>query len=125
MPENFSVKPTSQTAFTEVFSAYESAVSHQIGACQVIDDLLYISVGDAQRPANSQLLDNLQGKIIRMTLEGAPVKDNPFYQDDEVKNASNFIWAYGLRNPFGLHAVGNRLYAVDNGLKLDRFLEVT
>jgi glucose/arabinose dehydrogenase len=124
IPEVFSLQPTSHVAFTEVFAAYESGLSHQIGSCQIRDDLLYVSVGESWQPFKSQQLDTVQGKILRMTLDGKPVPDNPFYQNEDVNNAANYVWAYGLRNPFGLKLVGGQMFVADNGAQIDRFLEV-
>ncbi len=59
-----------------------------------------------------------------MTLDGRPVRDNPFYSDDDYTKAANYVWAYGLRNPFGLKMVEGRLFVADNGQSIDRFLEV-
>ena len=70
-------------------------------------------------------MDSLLGKILRMTLDGRPASENPFYQDDDTTNAQNYIWALGLRNPFGLNIANDRVFVADNGLGIDRFLEVT
>lgn len=124
-PGTFEIRPGSERAFTDVFAPYESGPSHQIGECAVHNDVLYVSIGDGfKSPLNSQQLDSLQGKIIRMDLNGKPVPTNPFYADSDVQKARNYIWAYGLRNPFGLAAVGDKLIAVENGLDVDRFLDV-
>jgi hypothetical protein len=123
-PGTFSLKPSSQTAFTRIFAGYESGVSHQIGACQVADELLYVSVGDGFQTTQSQQINSTLGKVLRMRLDGRPESGNPFYRVDDGQNAADYVWAYGFRNPFGLKAVGNRLFAADNGLRLDRFLEV-
>lgn len=131
-PGTFSLKPISQVAFTEVFSREISSPSHQIGPCQVYDNSLYVAVGDGfdirytieHDYARSQRLDSNLGKIIRMTLDGQPVKTNPFYIDDDIKKARNYIWAYGLRNPFGLKIVNGRVFVADNGPSIDRFLEI-
>jgi len=123
-PRTFSIAPTSQIDFTKVFAPYRSAGSHQIGPCQVDDDLLYVSVADGSQTEQSQRLDSLLGKVLRMTLDGLPVPGNPFYQDDDIGNAQNYIWASGLRNPFGLKVVGGRVFVADNGQSIDRFLEV-
>lgn len=123
-PKVFSVKPTSLLRFTEVFSSDTSAPSHQIGPCQVKSGHLYVSVGDGFQTILSQKLESTLGKILRMTLDGKPVSDNPFYQNTDVKNARNYVWAYGLRNPFGLRIVGEQVFVADNGPAVDRFLEV-
>lgn len=123
-PGTFSLIPTSQTDFTEVFAPYPSAPSHQIGGCQVSDDLLYVSVADAHQTDQSQQTNSLLGKVVRMTLDGQPVPNNPYYQDDEVGKAQNYVWASGLRNPFGLKIVEDQVFVADNGPTVDRFLQV-
>lgn len=122
--ETFASDYTSKLVFTEIFRPYKSGLAHQIGPCQVKDDLVYVSIGEGWNSAQAQQIDVLLGKIIRMTLEGEPAPNNPFYQDDDISKAANFVWAYGLRNPFGLKIVENRLFAAENGLGIDRFLEI-
>ena len=122
-PHTYSLKPTAQLAFTELFAGYESAISHQIGSCQVTNDFLYVSVGDGRQTKESQNVDSLLGKVLRLTLEGQPVPDNPFYDAGDDQKAADFVWSYGLRNPFGLKAVDDRLFVADNGSDIDRLLE--
>src|SRR5215216_1759666 len=122
-PQTFSLEPTGQMAFTDVFANYESAISHQIGSCQVANDFLYVSVGDGRQTKESQNIDSLLGKILRLTLDGKPVPDNPFYDAGDAQKSADFVWSYGLRNPFGLKAVGDRLFVADNGSDIDRLLE--
>ncbi|MGQ0600968.1 MAG: PQQ-dependent sugar dehydrogenase [Anaerolineales bacterium] len=124
-PGTFSLQPSGQTAFTEVFARYPTGPSHQIGGCQVQGDHLFVGVGDGfNSPRGSQQLDTIHGKLLRMTLDGRPVPDNPFYQDSDVQKSENYIWAYGLRNPFSLKLLGQRVFVTDNGPDLDRFLEI-
>ena len=123
-PRTFSLKPSGQLAFTNIFAGDESGVSHQIGACQIADDLLYVSVGDGFQTAQSQQLSSVLGKVLRMRLDGRPAPGNPFYRLEDGQDAADYVWAYGFRNPFGLKAVGSRLFTADNGIRLDRFLEV-
>lgn len=59
-----------------------------------------------------------------MTLDGDPVEENPFYIDDDRTRARNYVWAYGLRNPFSLRVDGERVIVADNGNYIDRFLEL-
>ncbi len=120
----FSIKPISELAFTEIFSSEMSSPSHQIGPCQVYDNTLYVTVGDGEMYSKSQNIDSILGKIIRMNLDGEPVRSNPFYVDDDVKKARNYVWAYGFRNPFGLKIVDGRVFVAENGGGVDRFLEV-
>lgn len=124
-PESFSLSPESMIDFTEIFDSYRTIPSHQIGACRVRDDMLYVSVADGGQLAQSQSLDSVLGKILRMTLDGKPAPENPFYVDDDIKNSRNYVWAYGLRNPFGLEIQGKNIFVADNGPDIDRFLMVT
>lgn len=131
-PGTFSLKPDSMTAFTDIFSREGSTHSHQIGPCQVADGALYVAVGDGFEAISqsghdfkrSQSPDSVLGKILRMTLDGKPLKSNPFYVDDDVKKARNYVWAVGLRNPFGLKIVDGHVFVADNGPSVDRILEV-
>jgi glucose/arabinose dehydrogenase len=122
-PHSFSLEPTGQMAFTDLFANYESAISHQIGSCQVADEFLYVSVGDGRQTKESQNVNSLLGKVLRLTLDGQPVPNNPFYDAGDTQKAADFVWSYGLRNPFGLKAVGDRLFVADNGSDIDRLLE--
>jgi hypothetical protein len=123
-PVTFSLKPTAMLSFSDIFSKHESGVSHQIGNCQVSNGRLFVGVGDAHRHFDSQRLDNIGGKILRLSTDGSPVPDNPFYTDQNKQNAANHIYAYGMRNAFALRLVEGRLFAAENGPEVDRFNEI-
>lgn len=120
-PGTFGLEPTGDRAFTDVFAPFQAGTAHQIGACQVVGDSLFASVGDGWNAAASQQLDQLLGKILRLTLDGEPFPGNPFAGED---GARRYVWAYGLRNPFGLKAVDGDLYATHNGPAVDSFLQI-
>ena len=128
-PGAFSLKPLSTLAFTEVFSDEQAAPSHQIGPCQVYDNNLYVSLGDAFTTGGTQMksqdINSVLGKVLRMTLDGKPVKTNPYYIDQDIKKARNYVWASGFRNPFGLNITDGRVFVADNGKDADRFIEVS
>ncbi len=124
VPEVFAAAPHSIVLFTDIFARHPSAVSHQIGQCQVQRGQLFVGVGDALLSRESQSLSSPLGKILRMTLDGAPAKGNPFHRNADRRNVTNYIWAYGLRNPFGLRLIGDRLFAADNGNQIDRLVEI-
>jgi hypothetical protein len=65
----------------------------------------------------------LLGKVLRISLDGKPLPDNPFYDGSHPDQPANFVWSYGWRNPFGLKAVGDRIFVADNGSDVDRFVE--
>lgn len=124
-PITFSLRPTSWTNLTHLFSDYKLGLNgHQIGGCQINDDLVYVSVGDGMLPYSSRQIRSPLGKVLRMTLDGKPVADNPFYEDADPDDPANYVWALGFRNPFGLKTVDGRLYVADNGNDIDRFLEI-
>ena len=63
------------------------------------DGKLYISTGD-NVGGNTQTLQNLLGKMLRINKDGTIPTGNPFYASATGKNRA--IWALGLRNPFKL-----------------------
>ena len=120
----FGLRPEKTDFFLKLFEDELSATSHQIGPCQVTDDLVYVTVGYGEDRSQSQNLRTTLGSIIRMTTDFEPVPENPFYLDDGAKTAIDYIWAYGFRNPFGLRLVGDRVFATENGGSVDRFNEI-
>ena len=66
------------------------------------DGKLYITSGDGGSSGdpqnNAQNLDTLLGKILRLNTDGSAPNDNPFFTG--AGGARDFVWAYGLRNPW-------------------------
>ncbi len=60
---------------------------------------LYIALGENNQRPTAQDLDKLQGKLVRLTDEGAVPNDNPFVNN---ANARKEIWSWGIRNPQGM-----------------------
>jgi len=123
-PGTFSLRGENEVKFTALLKRDVSDQSHQIGPMAIHDGALYLCVGDARQPLKTRDLGSTLGKVLRMSLDGEPLPDNPFYVDDDRANPRNFVWAYGLRNPFGITFVGERLFATDNGPGVDRFVEI-
>jgi glucose/arabinose dehydrogenase len=96
------------------------------------DGYLYIGLGDGgggsdlgeghEKGGNGQHLDNLLGKILRIDVDGdAPYgipKDNPLVG----KPGLDEIYAWGIRNPWGLSFDEGRLFVADVGQ--NRFEEI-
>ena len=62
------------------------------------DNKLYLTIGDGFNAPNSQNLDSVFGKVLRINLDGSVPSDNPFF-DGDGPNIDE-IWALGLRNPW-------------------------
>ena len=76
-----------------------TASNHNGGAIHFgSDGKLYIATGENATTSNSQSLNNMLGKILRINSDGSIPTDNPFFNLTTGNNRS--IWALGLRNPF-------------------------
>ncbi|MCI0411617.1 PQQ-dependent sugar dehydrogenase [bacterium] len=76
-----------------------SATNHNGGAIHFgLDGKLYIAVGENAVGSNSQSMNTILGKILRMNKDGTIPTDNPFY--NTASGINRLIWALGLRNPF-------------------------
>jgi hypothetical protein len=123
-PGTFGLKSEGMTSFNKIFEKESAWVNYHIGPILVDDDKLFVAVGDGGKPFSAQDLEYTTGKILRMTEDGLPLPDNPFYVDNNPYNAKNLVWAYGFRNVFGLSLVNGRLLASENGIDIDRFIEI-
>ena len=66
------------------------------------------STGDAHKGEESQNISSLNGKVLRLNIDGSIPQSNPF--------PNNPVWAWGLRNPQGLiYSTSGALYASDHG----------
>jgi glucose/arabinose dehydrogenase len=68
-----------------------------------LDNKLYWSIGDQGDGTGVDAnLTTLAAKVGRANLDGSPVRDNPFNDNDSIVEPTDFIWARGFRNPFTL-----------------------
>lgn len=93
-----------------------------IGPVAVRGDELFVGVDCRGDPRLSRDPDSAEGKILRATLAGAPLPDNPFHTDDGVDSARDWVWSVGLRRPRALAVAGDVLFATDSGLGSDRLV---
>jgi glucose/arabinose dehydrogenase len=72
------------------------------------DRFLYVTMGDAGNRQVAQDSTSLNGKILRLTLDGKPAPGNPF---------GNEVWSWGHRNPQGLvfQPGTGALYSAEHG----------
>ena len=71
------------------------------------DGMLYVTLGDEHSASSAQNTGDVRGKILRYRPDGSVPPDNPF-------GATNPVWAYGLRNPFGIAVSSSGQIAVTN-----------
>jgi glucose/arabinose dehydrogenase len=121
VPGTFGLASTGKREIGRIFAPWPTSANHQIGGCVVKDGAVFVGVGDGTVATRAQDPDMLSGKIVRMTVDGGPAPGNPFCGQSGPRR---YGWAYGLRNPFGLAAVGDELYATQNGIALDSFLRI-
>lgn len=86
------------------------------------DGKLYVHMGDGFDSSTSQNTNSFRGKILRMNFDGSPVTDNPMYNAGNGITATDYLYASGVRNPFGgaWRASDGRHYWVENGPSVDR-----
>lgn len=76
------------------------------------DSMLYFSLGDVGVTSNSQNLSSVNGKILRMDLDGNIPEDNPF--------PGSYVWSFGHRNPQGMvFTPDGILYSSEHGPQTD------
>ena len=68
---------------------------------------VFMTTGDALNQSLPQQTNTLNGKVLRLNLDGSIPVDNPFPR--------NPVWSYGHRNPQGLVMANNILYASEHG----------
>ncbi len=102
--------------------------SHQISSLSIgPDGDLYVHMGDGFQTDSARSIYSFLGKILRVNLNGTAPIDNPFSDAEDGINASDYVWAYGFRNPFGgaWRASDGSLYEVENGPEVDRLAKVS
>jgi glucose/arabinose dehydrogenase len=72
---------------------------------------LFITTGDAANSRLAQDTNSLNGKILRLSLDGSIPPDNPI--------AGNPLWSMGHRNPQGFVVVNGIMYASEHGPNIE------
>lgn len=76
------------------------------------DHKLYMTTGDAGNTSTSQNLNSLNGKVLRLNLDGTVPDDNPF--------PGSYIWSWGHRNAQGLViSPSGTIYSSEHGPSSD------
>lgn len=93
---------------TIILSEIPAGISHNGSRMVIINDKLFISLGDTLgSPDVAQDLNSINGKILRMNLDGSVPNDNPI--------EGSYIWSVGHRNPQGLCFANGKLYSSEHG----------
>ncbi len=71
------------------------------------DGKLYVTLGEEHQAAAAQNTSDVRGKVLRYNADGSIPSDNPF-------GASNPVWAFGFRNPFGIAISATGQMAITN-----------
>lgn len=98
------------TTFTNPLTLIENIAAssiHNGSRLLIVNDKLFITTGDASNTSLPQNTSSLNGKILRINLDGSIPTDNPI--------AGNAIWTTGHRNPQGLVYANNKLYSSEHG----------
>lgn len=77
----------------------------------IIGDKLFISTGDAANQALPQNVNSVNGKILRLDLDGSIPSDNPI--------PGNPAWSWGHRNAQGLVYANGNIYSSEHGPSTD------
>lgn len=73
----------------------------------IVGDKLFITTGDAEDQSAAQNIQSLNGKTLRINLDGTIPSDNPF--------PNNPVWSWGHRNAQGMVYANNMLYQSEHG----------
>lgn len=91
--------PTTEHVLVDFDNLSPTATNHNGGAIHFgSDGKLYVAHGDNANSSNSQSMNTLLGKVLRLNSDGTIPSDNPFYGSATGKY--RMIWALGFRNPF-------------------------
>ncbi len=74
------------------------------------DGKLYITTGEAGMPELSLDKNSLNGKVLRLNLDGSIPEDNPF---------GNAVWSFGHRNAQGMVEVNGKIIISEHGPQTD------
>jgi glucose/arabinose dehydrogenase len=99
---------TTLTSPTTLIDNIAASSIHNGSRLVITPDLkLFITTGDASNQSLPQNTSTLNGKVLRINLDGTIPADNPV--------PGNPYWSFGHRNPQGLVFANNKLYSSEHG----------
>jgi glucose/arabinose dehydrogenase len=100
------------TERTTILEGIKANTTHDGCRLAIVGDKLFITTGDAQDQSSPQNKTSLNGKILRVNLDGSIPSDNPF--------PGSAVWSFGHRNPQGLVMASNGImYSSEHGPSSD------
>jgi glucose/arabinose dehydrogenase len=94
-----------------IFDNISAAGIHNGSRLVIANEKLFITTGDAADQTLPQNTSAVNGKILRLNLDGTIPPDNPI--------PGNPMWSYGHRNPQGLVFANGILYSSEHGPDTD------
>jgi len=106
--------PNNTVVFSEyiIKSGMVANTIHNGCALEVIGGKLFVTMGDAGLASRAQNRNSLNGKILRVNLDGTVPSDNPV-----INGTRNLVYTMGHRNPQGIAVLpgAGRIYAIEHG----------
>jgi len=102
---------TALTSPTILLDGIAGGNIHNGSRLLIVGDKLFISTGDAGNSANAQNLAKVNGKVLRINLDGSIPADNPI--------PGSPVWNWGQRNIQGMVYAMNKLYSSMHGNTTD------
>lgn len=99
-----------------IFDNINASGIHNGCRLMIVGDKLFISTGDASNASVAQDVNALNGKILRVNLDGSIPADNPL--------AGKPVWSWGHRNAQGMVFANNRIYSSEHGPNNDDEMNV-
>jgi aldose sugar dehydrogenase len=98
---------TTLTSPQTIIDNIAAASIHNGSRLLIVDNKILITTGDANTTSSAQTPGALNGKILRLNLDGSIPADNPV--------PGNPYWSWGHRNPQGLVYANGMLYSSEHG----------
>jgi glucose/arabinose dehydrogenase len=102
--------PTNNTLInpTIILAPIPAGVSHNGSRMVILNNKLFICLGETYSTPNvAQDINSINGKVLRMNLDGSIPDDNPL--------PGSYVWSMGHRNPQGMCYGNGILYSSEHG----------
>jgi glucose/arabinose dehydrogenase len=99
-----------------IFDNIDAAGIHNGCRLLIVNQKLFITTGDAADQSLPQKTSSVNGKVLRLNLDGSIPADNPI--------PGNPVWTYGHRNAQGLVYANGILYSSEHGPDTDDEINV-